>query len=174
MIIRPATPSDAEAIVAIQNPIIRDTAITFNSEVKTPQMVVASMQELPCFLVAEDGGRLLGFASYTQFRRGVGYARAMEHTIVLHTEARGQGTGRALMQAVEDHARARDVGSLWAGVSGENPDGVAFHAQVGFQTVATLPKVGFKFGRWMDLVLMHKELLDIAPARPIAGKSQKD
>jgi len=158
MMIRAARPGDADAIAAIQNPVIRDTAITFNSQEKTPDEIVAAIHELPCFLVAVDDGRILGFVSYLPFRRGVGYARTMEHTILLSPEARGRGAGRALMTAAEDHARRAGVGSLWAGVGGENPDGVAFHARLGFEEVARLPKVGFKFGRWMDLVLMRKWL----------------
>lgn len=160
MILRAATPMDAEAVAAIQNPIIRDTAITFNPRERTPQEIAEAIVAQPCFLVAEDRGRILGFASYDQFRKGLGYARAMEHTIILGPDARGKGVGRALMAALEDHARQARVGSLWAGVSAENPGGVAFHASVGFEEVARLPKVGFKFGRWMDLVLMRKWLLD--------------
>ncbi len=160
MKIRSAEARDAEQIAAIQNPVIRDTAITFNSEEKTPEMVRDAIATSPCFLVAEAGGAILGFASYDQLRRGIGYARAMEHTIVLAPEARGQGVGRALLTAVEDHARVSGVGSLWAGVSGENPDGVRFHARMGYETIARLPKVGYKFGRWMDLVLMRKWLQD--------------
>lgn len=159
MKIRAAEPSDAERIVAIQNPIIRDTAITFNSQLKTPEEVREAISTLPCFLVAEVADDVVGFISYLQFRRGVGYARAMEHTIVLAPEARGQGAGRALITAAEDHARAAGIGSLWAGVSGENPDGVRFHARLGYEEISRLPKVGYKFDRWMDLVLMRKWLL---------------
>ncbi len=160
MIVRAAEAEDAAAIAAIQNEIIRETSITFNSIEKTPDDIVDAIDDLPCFLVAEDAGAVLGFVSYIQFRRGAGYSRAMEHSIVLTPEARGKGAGRALMTAAEDHARAAGVGSLWAGVSGENPDGVTFHARLGYETVARLSKVGFKFGRWMDLVLMRKWLLD--------------
>lgn len=158
MNIRSARLDDASAIAAIHNPIIQDTAITFNSEVKTPDMVADAIRNCPCYLVAEDRGNILGFASYVQFRQGVGYRRAMEHTIILSPASRGRGVGRALMHAIEERARGQDIGSLWAGVSGENPDGVRFHARLGFEEVAVLPKVGYKFGRWMDLVLMRKWL----------------
>lgn len=158
MILRAARAGDAEAIAAIQNPVIRDTAITFNSQEKTLEDIAASIAGDPCFLVAEESGEVLGFVSYVQFRRGVGYARTVEHTILLAPAARGKGTGRALMTAAEDHARRAGIGSIWAGVSGENPAGVVFHARLGFEEVARLPKVGYKFGRWMDLVLMRKWL----------------
>ena len=155
MIVRPATSLDAAGIARILNPVIRDTAITFNSQERTPEEIAQTITSVPCYLVAEDLGQIIGFASYDQFRKGIGYARAMEHTIALADAARGKGAGRALMSALCEHARAAGVGSLWAGVSGENPAGVAFHSAIGFETIATLPKVGFKFGRWMDLVLMR-------------------
>ncbi len=160
MIVRPAVDADAQHLMAIQNPAIRDTAVTFNSIERTEADFHRAFRELPCFLVAEEAGQILGFVSYIPFRRGIGYARTVEHTIVLAEDARGRGVGRVLMSAVEDHARAAGMGSIWAGVSGENPGGVAFHGRLGYETVATLPKVGFKFGRWMDLVLMRKWLDD--------------
>ena len=156
MIIRPAVEGDAGRLAEIQNPVIRDTAITFNPKVRSKAELQAAIHDLPCFLVVEDGGRVLGFACYDQFRKGPGYARTAEHTIVISEEVRGQGMGRALMGAVEEHARDAGIGSIWAGVSGENPSGVAFHASLGFEEVARLPKVGYKFGRWMDLVLLRK------------------
>lgn len=62
------------------------------------------------------------------------------------------------MSALETEARKDNVHSLWAGISGENPSGRDFHAAIGFVEVATLSEVGFKFDRWIDLVLMQKRL----------------
>lgn len=161
MIIRPARPEDAGAIIAFWNPLIRDTLVTFNPVEKTGSEVADSIRAKAeaghGFFVAEDAG-ILGFASYGQFRAGVGYARAMEHTIILAPGARGRGVGRALMAAIEDHARGQGNHSMIAGVSGGNPEGRAFHAAIGYAEVAVVPQVGWKFGRFWDLVLMQKLL----------------
>lgn len=161
MIIRPARPEDAGAIIAFWNPLIRDTLVTFNPVEKTEAEVADSIRAKAAaghgFFVAEDAG-ILGFASYGQFRAGMGYAKAMEHTIILAPEGRGRGVGRALMAAIEDHARAQGYHSMIAGVSGGNPEGRAFHAAIGYAELAVVPQVGWKFGRFWDLVLMQKLL----------------
>ncbi len=162
LVIRPAGVTDAAALAALWNPWIRDTSVTFNSIEKTQcdlaDMIAARQDAGHGFFLAEDGGPPLGFASYAQFRSGVGYAHAMEHTVVLAPEAHGQGVGRALMAALESHARSAGVHVMMAGVSGENAEGRAFHAALGYADVALIPQVGRKFGRWMDLVLMQKFL----------------
>lgn len=159
MIIRPARDSDAPDIVALWNSFVHDSAVTFTTAEKSVEGITADIAARgPAFQVAEDGGTFLGFATYFPFRNGPGYAHTKEHSIMLTPAARGRGAGRALMAALEDVARAEGVHSLFAGVSGENPEGVAFHAALGFAEVARLPEVGRKFDRWMDLVLMQKRL----------------
>lgn len=160
--IRPALPSDCAAVAAFWNPMIRDTMVTFNSVEKTEEelhgTLASKARDGYPFLVAEEEGRVLGFATYGQFRGGVGYAHTMEHTIILAPAARGRGLGRALMAAIEEHARARGAHSMIAGVSGANPPGIAFHAAMGYAQVAVVPEVGYKAGQWLDLVLMQKLL----------------
>ncbi len=158
MNIRPALLSDAARIADIWNPVIRDGIETFNSVEKTTDDVTAMIADRPCVLVAEAGGTVIGFATYDQFRGGIGYRHTMEHTIILAPEGQGKGAGRALMTAIEDHARAAGIHSLWAGVSGENTAAVTFHRAVGFEEVTTLREVGRKFDRWFDLVLLQKRL----------------
>ncbi len=162
MIIRPARPQDYPAIVTLWNPVIRDTTIIFHSEERDEAMVGAIIDGRRAlgheFFVAEGEGAILGFATYAQFRPGNGYRHALEHSVILAPSAWGQGAGRALMDAVEDHARAAGGHTLFAGVSGENTAGIAFHERLGFRTVAVIPEAGRKFERWLDLVLMMKFL----------------
>lgn len=159
MQIRRATKADAAAIAAIWNHYIRDTIVTFNSQEKTVSELAAAIADPKTpFFVAEQDGLIAGFATYGDFRKGVGYAHTKEHTLMLAPGTSGKGTGRALLTEIERHAAQSRVKSLFAGVSAENADGVAFHAACGYATVARLPKVGWKFGRWHDLVLMQKFL----------------
>jgi len=163
MMIRPATADDAQAVAGIWNPIIRNTLVTFNSVEKTPDELSVMFREKAAqgyafFVAQDDDAEVLGFATYGQFRGGAGYRDTMEHTIILHEKARGRGVGRILMLAIEDHARARGAHSIFAGVSAQNPDAIAFHAALGYVKAARLPEVGNKFGQWLDLVLMQKFL----------------
>jgi phosphinothricin acetyltransferase len=162
MILRHAEAADAQAIAGLVNPVIRDTTITFTSREKTAQDVaddIAAKRELGhAMFVAEEAGALIGVASYGQFRPGPGYARSAEHSITLALAARGRGLGRLLMQRLEEHARGAGMHSMIAAVSGENPGGVVFHERLGYARVAVLPQIGWKFGRWLDLILLQKHL----------------
>ena len=158
--IRSADLTDREAIAKLWNYYIRETAVTFNSIEKTSETVREAILECRkdkrAFLVAENRGRLVGFCTYFQFRGGIGYEKTMEHTILAHPDVQGRGIGRGLMQRLFNHAQAEEVKSLWAGVSGDNPGGVAFHESIGFSKIARLPQVGHKFDRWIDLILLQK------------------
>lgn len=160
--IRAAREADIPGIMAVWNPIIRDTPITFSDLEKTPEALAALLAEKRAaghaFLVVEAAGRVAGIAVLGQFRSGPGYRHSLEHTVLLAPEARGRGLGRALMAAIEEAARGAGGHLLFAGVSAANPGGIAFHAALGYREVARLAEVGFKFGRWLDLVLMEKRL----------------
>lgn len=162
--IRPATVLDAEAIAGIWNPWIRDTAVTFNAVEKqvndVAALIVARTTAGHGFLLAtdDDEGTILGFATYAQFRASVGYARTMEHSIILAPSARGNGLGRALLSAIERHAAEEGAHQILAGVSAENADGIRFHLAMGYTEAARIRDAGHKFGRYMDLVLLQKFL----------------
>lgn len=162
MRIRPATPADANQICAIWNPIIRDTLITFTTIEKTSKEIEQAITNQIAadrpYLVATNSGAILGFATYSPFRSGPGYAYTMEHSINLAPTARDRGIGRALLQDLEKQAIISGVHSLIAGVSSANIAAIAFHTACGFALVGTLPQAGRKFDQWLDLVLLQKLL----------------
>lgn len=162
MIAREAMPDDAETIRGIWNYHIRETVATFNSLEKSEEDVcleiLNSREAGHAFLVAVDNGTVAGFAKYGQFRPGTGYSGAYEHTVQISRDKTGLGAGRVLMDAIERHARNSGGHTIIACVSGENHEGMGFHRHLGFDNVSILPEVGFKFGRWLDLVLMQKIL----------------
>ena len=160
MKVRLAAAADADAIAALHNAVIADPerVITFATELRSAEGVAALIAGGQPHWVGVDAERIMGFATHFDFRHGAGYARTKEHTIILTPEGQGQGLGRALMAALEADATERGVHGLWAGVAGENLAGVAFHAALGFRRIARLPEVGWKHGRWHDLVLMQKML----------------
>lgn len=156
--IRPARPADAPAIAAIWNRIIRDTTATFTTVEKDPEALGAQIAGGAPWWVACVGGAVQGHATYSQFRGGPGYARCMEHSIHLSQEASGLGLGRALMAALEDHARKMGVHVLVAGISSGNVAGQAFHDRLGYTPCGRIAEAGFKWGQYHDLVLMQKIL----------------
>jgi len=151
-----AVAADAGEIVAIWNPVIRDTTITFTPDQKPVPEDAALIAGPDPVLVWDDGGMTPGFARYFQLRGGAGDRHTSEHTIPLVPVRRGRGGGRAAMTAQCDDAAAAGRHSL--GVSAGNDAGVAFHSAVGLRTTDRLPEVGWKFGRWNDTVLMMKRL----------------
>lgn len=160
--IRPATDADCPAIAAIWNAVIRDTVFTFTTQEKTPaglrDLLADCTAEGRGLFVAVQGGDIAGFATYAPFRPGPGYAHTMEHSVHVADGARGQGIGRALMAALETHARSRGTHVMIAAISAPNGAARAFHTALGYAQAGSLPQVGFKSGKWLDLVLMHKRL----------------
>ena len=161
MKIRDAESFDATAIASIWNPVIGETEATFNNIVKSEaslRELIAGRRDSSLPVLVACVPEVVGFVLCGQFRGGIGYARTMEHTIMLAPDARGKGIGKKLMSALEEKARHINIHSLIAGVSSANLSGVEFHRAIGYKEIARLPEVGFKFGRWYDLILMQKIL----------------
>ncbi len=156
--IRPARAPDALQLHAIWTPVIRETTSIFHTTERTPEEIAQLAQGADPFLVWDDGGRILGFARCFPFRAGNGYAHTAEHTILLHPDAQGRGLGRALIDGLCAAAGAQGKHTMWGAVSAENAAGLAFHRACGFTEHGRLPEVGYKFGRWLDLVLMGRRL----------------
>jgi phosphinothricin acetyltransferase len=155
-VIRPAEPRDAGPIAAVWNPVIRGSAAIFSSEERGEDDIATLVAR--DFWVWQEAGALVGFCRIFPFRAGDGYVRTVEHTVMVAEGARGRGIGRGLVEHAAAVAAAQGKHSLWAAVAAANGAGLAFHRALGFVEHGRLPEVGWKFGRFHDVVLMGRRL----------------
>ena len=162
----------AAAILAILNEAIATSTALYDYAPRAPASMVAWFEAkraggFPVIGIEDPAGRLLAFGSYGPFRAWPAYKYTVEHSVYVHADHRGRGLGRTVMRALIDAARAADLHAMIAGIDVDNAGSIALHRSLGFVRVGTLPQVGFKFGRWLDLEL-HQLLLE-TPARPVDG-----
>jgi phosphinothricin acetyltransferase len=109
-------------------------------------------------LVAVDDSGILGFASYGDFRTWPGYRFSVEHTVHIRADQRGRGVGTTLVHALIQRATEQGKHMMIGGVDADNEASLRFHERLGFVRAARLHQVGFKFGRWLDLVFVQRIL----------------
>lgn len=112
-----------------------------------------------CWLIAEDDSGALGFAYFTQYRDRAAYRFTVENSIYVREDVRGQGVGKALVQRLIEDATKAGFRQMVAVIGdSENVGSIGVHASLGFQRVGILRAVGYKFGRWLDVVHMQRPL----------------
>jgi phosphinothricin acetyltransferase len=111
------------------------------------------------WLVAQSGGRVLGYAYANHFRPRPAYRFCLEDSIYLHEDARGQGVGRLLLTELVSRCEAAGARQMLAVIGdAANLGSVGVHATLGFTHTGVLKASGWKFGRWLDVVLMQRAL----------------
>ncbi len=123
--------------------------------------------DFPVVGIENDQGQLIAFGSYGSFRAFPAYKYTVEHSVYVHKDHRGKGFGTQVMQALILSAKQQDKHALIGAIDAANLSSIALHEKLGFQHVGTLPQVGFKFGRWLDLSLY--QLLLETPLQPKDG-----
>ena len=158
--IRTAHVSDAVAITDILNHEIRTGLAIWRYEERKANEIETLLQTRlaagHAVLVAELDQKIIGWASYGPFRAGEGYGRTMEHSVHVNPAHRRSGIGRQLMTRLIDHADAADIHAMIGAIESSNTASIALHAEFGFVEVGRLPEVGWKFDRWLALVLMQR------------------
>jgi phosphinothricin acetyltransferase len=160
--IRDAALDDVPGILAIYNEVIASsTAIYADAAVTLDDRVAwwrARNEQGYPVLVAVDESGVAGFASFGDFRAWPGYRFTVEHSVHVHHERRGSGIGTALMKPLIERGAALGKHVMIGGVDAANAASIKFHERLGFVQAAHLHEVGFKFGRWLDLVFVHRYL----------------
>jgi phosphinothricin acetyltransferase len=111
-------------------------------------------------LVAVEGDEILGYASYGTWRAIDGFRRTVEHSVYVSAQARGRGLGVALMEALITAAKAQELHVMVAAIDASNGVSIKLHERLGFVHYGTMPQVGMKFGRWLDLAFLQLTLDD--------------
>jgi phosphinothricin acetyltransferase len=152
--IRAAAAGDPAAIAAIYNHYVARTVITFEEEpVSAPEMarrIEATSASLP-WLVAEREGEVVGYAYATPWRARSAYRFSVEVTVYVDPDRPRLGIGRRLYEALLPELHARGIHAAFGVIALPNDASVALHERFGFEKVAHLREVGFKFDRWIDV-----------------------
>lgn len=175
LIIREAEETDAQALLDIYAPYVRDTAITFEIEVPSVSEFrkrIRHTKEMYPYLAAELSGRIAGYAYAGPFKEREAYDYAVETSIYVKKDLRESGIGRALLERLEEILRRQGILNVCACISytaAPDPhltnDSVGFHEHMGYRNAAHFTKCGYKFGTWYDMVWMEK-MLGEHPADP--------
>jgi L-amino acid N-acyltransferase YncA len=159
--VRDATPEDGAACAAIYAPYVTGTAITFEYEPPTPAEMadrIAQAQKSHAWLVAEDGGRVVGYAYAGRYKERAAYRWACEVSVYLEQGRRRSGAGRALYEALFERLVARGFRTAVAGMTLPNPASEGLHRSLGFEPVGVYRDIGWKHGAWHDVAWTQKLL----------------
>lgn len=159
IVVRPAAPQDAARIAEIYNQGIRDRIATFETDERTPDDVLAWLED-PRFpvLVAEGAGEVLGWVSATSYRARECYAGVAEFSVYVAGAARGRGIGDALMRRFLPALEAAGFWKVLSRIFPENGASRALCARHGFREVGAYQRHARLDGIWRDVVIVERLL----------------
>jgi L-amino acid N-acyltransferase YncA len=160
--IRAATTADCEAVAAIYNHYVMKTIVTFEEEPVAPGEIAERLQEVTSaslpWLVAEQGGHVVGYAYASKWKGRCAYRFSAEITVYLAPSCSGRGLGSTLYDRLFPILRALGIHAVMGGIALPNEASVALHEKFGLEKVAHFREVGFKFDRWIDVGYWQRTL----------------
>ncbi|MFC9285393.1 GNAT family N-acetyltransferase [Streptomyces sp. NPDC057052] len=163
--VRPGEERDLEALTDLYNHYVRETPITFDTAIFTPEerrpWLLSHPEDGPYrLMVAADrhSREILGYATSSPFRAKPAYATSVEVTVYLRPDAGGRGVGTLLYEALFEALSGENLHRAYAGVAQPNEASVRLHERFGFRHVGTYREVGRKFGRYWDVAWYEKPL----------------
>jgi L-amino acid N-acyltransferase YncA len=161
--IRPAGLRDIAAIARIYDHAVRHGTASFEIEPPDEKEMARRYEALRAggypYLVAELGGAIAGYAYAGPYRARPAYHWSVENSIYIAPQSQRRGIGRALLEQLIVEAEAGGFRQMIAVIGDSaNAGSIELHRAAGFRMVGTFDNVGFKFGRWLDSVLMQRPL----------------
>lgn len=159
--LRPATAADLPAINAIYNHYVLHSTCTYQTVPSTAEERAewfAAHGEKHPVIVAEESGAVIGWGSLSRFHPRQAYENSVEDSVYLHHEWQGRGVGSIVLAELLRLAEWLGHHTVLGGIDADQAGSIALHAKFGFEKVSHLREVGFKFGRWLDVLWMQKML----------------
>jgi len=172
--VRIATTEDAEGILAIYNPCILHTAITYEEKPLASAQMRARMAEImvghPWLVCVDDRNEVLGYAYASLHGARAAYRWSVDVAIYTHPGHHRRGMGRTLYSVLLNILKLQGYVSAYAGISLPNPASVGLHEALGFKPAGVFPSAGFKLGEWRDVGWWYLPLAPRAnaPAEPVS------
>lgn len=160
--VRPAADTDLPALTEIYNHYVVNTAVTFDVAPFEPGQRRAWFAEHTGgrhrLIVAEEEGRVVGYASTSRFRPKPAYDTTVESSVYCRADTLGRGIGSLLYASLFELIADEDVRQIVAGVALPNPASIALHKRLGFRSVGVFSTVGRKFDRYWDVAWLERPL----------------
>lgn len=162
--IRDARAEDLPWVRSIYNHYVANSTVTFDEEPMTLRQLRSKAQHMAKlgfpFIVAESpSGEILGYAYVYPWKDKAAYRYTVENSIYLGPAATGKGLGRVLMTELIERSRAAGIKEIVAVIADKGADGsIRLHEQFGFKEIGRMGRVGFKFERWLGVIMMQKSL----------------
>lgn len=156
-------PQHLESIRAIFNDAIENSTALYEDEPRSVEFMNAwyaakNKGGYPIIGALDEEGRLMGFASYGAFRPHPGYRYTVEHSIYVDAPFRGRGLGKLFLEKLVTAATTQGHHNMIGVIDADNAASIRLHEKHGFVACAHIQHAGFKFGRWLDVVMYQRVL----------------
>lgn len=175
--IRFAAAKDAAELLEIYAPYVTGTTVSFEYEVPAVEEFRRRVEETSArypYLVWEEDGALLGYAYAHPYAARPAYQWSAELTVYLRQAVSRRGLGSQLYGALMELLRLQGVRNVYGCVTAENTASVAFHHALGFREAGRFSQVGYKLGRWLDVLWLEKAIASGGEPQPLVSFPQVD
>jgi phosphinothricin acetyltransferase len=168
--IRLARTADCASIAAIYAPVVANTATSFEATPPDATEIARRIESLrPRYpwLVYDDGASILGYAYASGHRDRAAYQWSVEVSAYVHPKAHRRGIGKALYSSLFSVLKLQGYRNAYAGITLPNPASEALHKAVGFEPVGVYRSIGYKLGKWHDVIWLVRRLNDLVLEPPL-------